>query len=279
MPSNWLYMDTAFPRSTGEESDEEWRVNIENYLFLLVEQMRYTLQNLDLSNANPTAAAAWAETITEPLRLALVGEDGSLTEMTAEEGSLLARVAGAEGQMAAVSVQAEAVTARVAGVEDAFSELKVTVNGISGSVSDLETGMSTALKMDATGVYIVDQEGKSVTIQGSQLKAGTVTASKIDGAEIALTDGASYTVGTIKLAKNAEESYAFELNSNLGLRLLSNGLCNAYIGSNGKSGVGCYSNGYVGIHGGLYFTSPLCVGSGDPPTPAVAGQVYFKLKT
>ena len=48
MPSNWLYIDTNFPAFTGEEAANEKIETVQNYLFLLVEQLRYTLRNLSL---------------------------------------------------------------------------------------------------------------------------------------------------------------------------------------------------------------------------------------
>lgn len=55
MPSNWLYIDTNFPTFTGEENTEEKVTTIQNYMFMLVEQLRYSLHKLDLSNMNQTA--------------------------------------------------------------------------------------------------------------------------------------------------------------------------------------------------------------------------------
>ena len=56
MPSNWLYIDTNFPSFTGEESLGDRVTTIQNYMYMLVEQLRYTLHNLDASNMNPAAA-------------------------------------------------------------------------------------------------------------------------------------------------------------------------------------------------------------------------------
>ena len=43
MPSNWLYIDSNFPTFTGEESLKEQVTTIQNYMYMLVEQLRYTL--------------------------------------------------------------------------------------------------------------------------------------------------------------------------------------------------------------------------------------------
>ncbi len=48
MPSNWLYIDTNFPAFTGEESMEEKVTSIQDYMYLLVEQLRFQSQEHDL---------------------------------------------------------------------------------------------------------------------------------------------------------------------------------------------------------------------------------------
>jgi hypothetical protein len=52
MPSNWSQLDTQFPTFTGEETPEEKVTRIQNYLFMLLEFLRYSLRNLDSSNFN-----------------------------------------------------------------------------------------------------------------------------------------------------------------------------------------------------------------------------------
>lgn len=64
MPSNWLYIDTNFPSFTQKESVNDKVETMQDYLFMLVEQLRYTLHNLDLSNMNKAAADGFVKTIT-----------------------------------------------------------------------------------------------------------------------------------------------------------------------------------------------------------------------
>ena len=67
MPSNWLYIDSNFPTFTGDENLKEQVTTIQNYMYMLVEQLRYTLHNLDLSNMNEAAVDDWENAITEPI--------------------------------------------------------------------------------------------------------------------------------------------------------------------------------------------------------------------
>lgn len=81
MPSNWLYVDTNFPTFTGEESPDEKITTILNYMFMLVEQLRYTLHNLDLSNMNSTAVEQYGTDLSEQVCSLLEGENGSITAL------------------------------------------------------------------------------------------------------------------------------------------------------------------------------------------------------
>lgn len=54
MPGNILEADIRLPRLDGKESTEEKFRVISDYLFLLLENLRYTLFNLNTDNFNPT---------------------------------------------------------------------------------------------------------------------------------------------------------------------------------------------------------------------------------
>ena len=64
MPGPWLYIDARFPTFTGKENSAEQIGELLNYLFLLVEQLKYSLNNLDAGNFNPKALDEMAESST-----------------------------------------------------------------------------------------------------------------------------------------------------------------------------------------------------------------------
>ena len=52
MASNWLYIDAHFPR-LGESREPNERIDsLQEYLYMLVEQLRYSFNNIDESNMN-----------------------------------------------------------------------------------------------------------------------------------------------------------------------------------------------------------------------------------
>ena len=97
MPANWLYMDAKFPDFDGDISTEDKLAQVQNYLYLLVEQMRYTMQNLDTTNLNQTALNVWEEAITKPLYLLLEGEGERLTQLSVTADGLIIQGTGLTG--------------------------------------------------------------------------------------------------------------------------------------------------------------------------------------
>ena len=52
MPSVWSGVDSNFPSFKEEESIKSKLAKIVNYIFVLTEQLKYTLANLDTTNFN-----------------------------------------------------------------------------------------------------------------------------------------------------------------------------------------------------------------------------------
>ena len=67
MPNNLLTVDTAFPTFTPEQTTDEKLDVVTNYLYMLLEQLRYTLQNLGAGNFNDTELGEIGKIITEPI--------------------------------------------------------------------------------------------------------------------------------------------------------------------------------------------------------------------
>lgn len=64
MPSKWSMIDNSFPTFSGQEPARVQIEHLTNYMYLLVEQMKYTLENLDPSNWNETELEKFqAETV------------------------------------------------------------------------------------------------------------------------------------------------------------------------------------------------------------------------
>ena len=106
MPSNWLYIDTNFPTFTGEESANEKINTIQNYMYMLVEQLRYSLHNLDLRNMNQTAVKQYESYLTEPIYAKIEDTDGNVADLQVTAKGLAGRITDAEGNINGLQITA-----------------------------------------------------------------------------------------------------------------------------------------------------------------------------
>lgn len=140
MPANWLYMDSKFPDFNGDISTEEKLEQLQNYLYMLVEQMRYTTQNLDTTNLNQTALNSWEEAITKPLYLMLEGEGERLTQLSVTADGLTAMVQSQQQQ--------------VQEVKDAQEDAQNALEGLDQSVQEISSRVDLALTSDQVEIAI-----------------------------------------------------------------------------------------------------------------------------
>lgn len=214
MPSNILTTDTSFPQLTEEQSTDEKFGVITNYLYMLLEQLRYSMANLGRENFNDAEFDNIANIITEPVYVQLEGVEGEVAslQLTAQsltsritdaEGnistlqqtsnSLMARVQDAEGNISSLQLTAQSLTTRITNAEGAVSSLTQTVNSITLSVSNGEYSSTIRLLMDGivmssrtiqfSGmVTFSDLEGSGTTIiNGDNIQTGTISAINISG--------------------------------------------------------------------------------------------------
>lgn len=84
MPSNWAMIDNNFPTFTGLESPRMMIGELQNYMMLLVEQLKYQLNNLNTTNWNEVALKELQALTTEGVETEvsnLVGDLASAGEM------------------------------------------------------------------------------------------------------------------------------------------------------------------------------------------------------
>lgn len=126
-----------------------------NHLRKIQEELEYRLMNLDSTNINEINASDTNVLVDgKPIQNVLLDQEGNYSALEQTVNGLASTVANQAGSI---------------------SSLQQTAGSLSASVSNLETGMGHMLKMDANGVYIVDQNGNAVTISGGQIDASTLT--------------------------------------------------------------------------------------------------------
>lgn len=153
MPNNIMMADVNFPDLSGK-SQKEQISTITNYLFMLLEQLRYVLNNLGISNFNESELDGMQKQFTGPIQIQVTGMKGNISTLFADVGEIVNQVEDVEGN---------------------YSSLKIQVSGISSTVSNLN-GQFSQVKQDVDGLQVYTQGGVTY-ISGSHVKSGTIEGS------------------------------------------------------------------------------------------------------
>lgn len=234
MPSNWLYIDTNFPSFTQKENVNDKVETMQDYLFMLVEQLRYTLHNLDLSNMNKTAADEFVKQITDPIYGEIKDAEGNITQVALVAKGLAARIGDAEGNITQLQATAKGLQASVSNLNGSVTNLTADVNGIRATVRTKidATQAQSIFDQSATGFTLGATSGENGTIfklnyNGAQIAStgsidlcvdavniyGTLTATKLRGGSISVVDDDDNECGTIQTTYASSSDYKIDISS------------------------------------------------------------------
>lgn len=143
MPSDWLYIDTNFPTFTKEQGLSDKVTTIQNYLFLLVEQLRYSLRNLDLTNMNQTAVEQYTNSITDPIYRKISDSDGNITQLQITAQGLAMQISNAQGDINQLQITASSLTSRISNAQGDISTLQQTATSLTSQISTAQGNIST----------------------------------------------------------------------------------------------------------------------------------------
>ena len=113
MPSNLLTADTSFPDLKSNKSTEEKFGEVSNYLYMLLEQLRYTLANLGVDNFNDAEIDDLANIINEPIYIQLDDQEGNISSLYVEVDNVTSRISNAEGNISTLQQTANSLTSSV----------------------------------------------------------------------------------------------------------------------------------------------------------------------
>ena len=196
MPSNLLTADTTFPTLTQERSTDEKFEKITSYLYMLLEQLRYSMGNLDKENFNDAGLEEIANIITEPVYVQLKDDEANIAALTVTAAGLGARLSDAEGNITQLTATTTSLTSRISDAEGNISSLTQTVNGMTLSVTNGSS--SSTIRLLANGVQLSSQSisfsgmvsftdlstSGWTTINGDNITTGTIEAIDIYGCTI-----------------------------------------------------------------------------------------------
>lgn len=175
MPGNILSTDSNFPNLSDMQSDSEKIRVIQNYLYMLLEQLRYTMANLGVENFNETEFNNIANIITEPVYVQLKNAEGDIAALQLQAEGLTLRLQDAEGNITSLTATVNGMRLEVKNGE-ASSTISLTANRASISSQVIKfSGMVTFTDLEDSG---------STTINGDNITTGTISAIDIDGCYI-----------------------------------------------------------------------------------------------
>ena len=166
MPGNLLSADTSFPTFTPEQTNEQKLDVVTNYLYMLLEQLRYTLQNLGAGNFNDTELGEIGKIITEPIYIDLENAAGAIADLTITADQLTSRLEDAEGNISSIEQYARSITLSVSNGETS-STIKLLAGGVQIA--------SQIIKMDGLVTFTGLEEGTTV-INGGCIQTGLINA-------------------------------------------------------------------------------------------------------
>lgn len=273
MPSNWLYIDTNFPSFTQKESDGEKIETMQDYLFMLVEQLRYTLRNLDLKNMNKAAMYGFLQNIREPIyakiedtnknvnELSITAQglserissaEGNITQLGATADGLAAEIRNVKGDITSLGARADGLAAEIKNAKGDITQLGARADGLAARIGDAE-GNITQLQATATGLQAsISNLNRSVTNLTADVNGIRATVStKIDATQAQSIFDQSATGFTLG-ATSGENGTTFKLNYN-GVQVASTGsidLCVDAVNIYGTLTAGALRGGSVSLLAG-----------------------------
>ena len=233
MPTTFQLVETTFPNGEGKDTQEQIN-GVYDYLFVLLEQLRYTLFNLDGSNINQNALSEFIKNISEPIYAKIEDTDKNVNEISITAKGLDARLSDAEGDITQLDTTAKGLQVSVSNLDGAITNIKTDVNGIRATVSTKidATQAQSIFDQSATGFTLGATSGENGTIfklnyNGVQVAStgsidlcvdavniyGTLTATKLRGGSISVVDDDDNECGTIQTTYASSSDYKLDISS------------------------------------------------------------------
>lgn len=202
MPGTFAALETGFPELEGKTTEQKLRA-LTDYLYQLLEQLRYTLRNLGEENFNPTdlqhimepihaeiedevaglstridADETGIQTLVTKTGINSLGQDETLySEITQNADAITAEVTRATGAEATLTLTAQGLRTDVNAASGEASSAQQTADGIKAQVTDGQ-GNYTVLNLKSDGLHIGNASGTS-TIDGGNITANSITLSRL----------------------------------------------------------------------------------------------------
>lgn len=207
MPGNLLNADISFPDLTkGQSTDEKFRL-VTNYLYMLLEQLRYSFGNIGVENFNESELDSLVNLITEPIYVQLSDEAGNIASLTATAEQLISRMTDAEGNISTLQQTSTSLMSQVTDLEGNVSTLQQTSQSLSSRITNAEGDISSLTQTvngftlsvtNGTESSVIRLMSGSAQISSATIQmTGLVTFTDLSGNGTTVINGNNITTGTI----------------------------------------------------------------------------------
>ena len=205
------------PISIGESKTTEEKVDqISNYLYMLIEQLRYSMANFGRENFNQNEFESIAKIITEPVYLQLEDENRKISScLEATAGELTLKIEGISDlvdqtgkSITSISAGLDAISTRMSTAEGNYSKLLQSVGEISSTVGSYDQSISKirqsveSISLEVTnlgGSSVISLARDGVLVQSQTITlTGVVRFEDLMGIGTTAINGSNITTGTIK---------------------------------------------------------------------------------
>ena len=166
MPGNYINIDANFPTFTGRETSREQIQIMMNYIRSLVDQLRYTLNNLDAKNFNQNALDSIIEGGTENIAEQIQTLAAQLQQTNAAVSGLSGRVGNLEGLPARMTAAEDSIS----GIQQALGDQADAIAANAEAITLLSTALTQLLggiSVDTAGNTTIGGTGKRTDLNGS----------------------------------------------------------------------------------------------------------------
>lgn len=298
MPTTFQLVETTFPNGEGKDTQEQIN-GVYDYLFVLLEQLRYTLFNLDGSNINQNALSEFIKNISEPIYAKIEDTDKNVNELSITAKGLSARIGDAEGNITQLQATAKGLQASISSLDGSVTNLTVDVNGLRATVSgkidatqaqsifnQSATGFTlgatsgengTTFKLNYNGVQVASTGSIDLCVDAVNIY-GTLTAGALRGGSVSLLAGDT-PVGSMDLAYTGTGQVGVGLTATYGgmkMHAAGNIFLESELGPFALIGKDDASNyPVVSLGGGYLVLSGNYMFGASPPSAAPYGTVFF----
>lgn len=251
MPSEFSTLDTSFPNLEGKTTEQKLQ-SMTDYLYQLLEQLRYTLRNLGVENFNETSL----NEITEPIYADIRDVDGNVAELDVLANEIKGQVTDAQGNYTVMNLKSDGLHIGNASGTTTISGSSITTGSITTNqiqantiqLGDLSSGVTNSFG-DPNPAYI-----KSTYIDFRQVVSPAVYAGDFYGAQYHDLNG----YGTLYIMGSQAGYYTLYfgppsanpgiLDAKFGVRVLGDGTLELYLNGlkvmeNGLDNGAAYTSG------------------------------------